>query len=77
MNGNIYSDVYIREYVKARQKQQLEAAEERRLVKAYQATQADREPNLDVKQPELEPEKGGILGLIQWLFQARGSTKIH
>ena len=77
MNGNMYSDVYIREYARARQKQQLEAAEARRLVKAYQATWADQEPNVDVREPELAPSKGGFLGLIQWLLQARGSAKVH
>ena len=77
MNGNMYSDVYIREYARARQKQQLEAAEARRLLKAYKVVQADREPNADIKEPELAPSKGGFLGLIQWLLQARGSAKVH
>ena len=70
----MYGDVLNQEYGKARQKEYLDEAEARRLVKAYKATRADREPNADIKEPELAPEKGGFLGLIQWLFQARGGA---
>jgi hypothetical protein len=74
MYGNTYGDVYNREYAKARHRKLLDEAEERRLIKAYKATQADREPNVDIKEPELAPNRGGFLGLIEWLFQTRGSA---
>jgi hypothetical protein len=73
----MYGDIINREYGKAKQKEYLDEAEARRLIKAAKAIRADREPNMEAVEPELAANKGGFLGLIQWLFQARGNAGAH
>ena len=73
----MYGDVLNREYGKAKEKEYLDEAEVRRLVKAYKAARAEREPKLENLAPELATDKGGFLGLIRWLFQGRESIEVH
>ena len=91
----MFEDLYDLKYAKQRQKEFLDEAEARRLVKAVKAAKAkkgvrDYTPRgIDLLTgdgrtiPEnpvgekLTPRKGGFLGLLEWLFQSKGSAEAH
>jgi hypothetical protein len=91
----MFEDLYDLKYAKQRQKEFLDEAEARRLVKAVKAakakkgvsnftprgidllTQEGRTITEKPKGDQLKPRKGGFLGLLEWLFQSKGSAEAH
>ena len=91
----MFEELYDLKFAKQRQKEFLDEAEARRLVKAVKAAKAkkgvsnftprgidlltrdERKTGDDQKQGGLAPRKGGFLGLLEWLFQSKGSAEAH
>ena len=91
----MFEELYDLKYAKQRQKEFLDEAEARRLVKAVKAAKAKKGINnftprgIDLLtgdsrtisdnpgNEKLTPRKGGFLGLLEWLFQPKGSAGVH